>query len=209
MTVSVIFTALVVLLLAVGGPVSELAQAKLGSRLQIAAVVRFPDGHEVWTARDWPQDGLTAFSGELYTAETLCTFQSNLSDPTRPRSYGWAFKTTAWMTEVGSNQLTVRLDWRQSAPVPSGDAWKSRTLNVDVGQTVTVDRLVPGPVPEGQVLRCHKHGASGAHMWRSERSLRLIPVADVVSPGTPLGLDGIDGSSSVPARRVLNPICQW
>lgn len=145
MRVSVILVGSSLILLPVGGR----SQMDLRSRLQVAAVVQFPDGRNVWTAREWPQSASTPFAGELYTAETLCTFQSDLLDPTRPRSYGWAFRASVGATEVGANQLAVRLEWRRTAPVSAVDVWKSRTLNLEVGQAVAVDKLIPGPVPDG------------------------------------------------------------
>lgn len=125
-------------------------QAKsLHERLQVATVVHWPGGRTVWAGHPWPPHETTSLAGEMYTSETICAFQTNIEESGRVRGYGWKYSLT--ILAEGTNAVTVRADWHQAAPAPAGTEPRSRQISLGLGDAVVLDRIEPGPVPDGHV----------------------------------------------------------
>lgn len=120
----------------------------LRERLQVATVVHWPGGRVVWAGHPWPSGKQASLSGEMYTNETLCAFQTNIEDPRRVRGYGWTYTLT--VLEDGPAAVRVHVEWQQTAPPLAGVPRRSRPLMLGIGDAVELDRLLPGPVPVGR-----------------------------------------------------------
>jgi len=112
----------------------------LGVTIRLSA--HYPDGRVLsrWAGRGFP------IVDEAYMGETLCVFST-----TNRRGYGWDLR--AELVEGTASEATLRVTWQRKleAGKPARDS-EPRTLTVTLApnETVLLDYMPAGPVPEGR-----------------------------------------------------------